>query len=432
MRNTKLKFVKIFLGLSILGFFSLFLFSVSASPQQLSKKELEDKKKKIQQEIEYKKKLLNEIKGNKNKSMIQLAIYNNKIKDHEELITTIGAEINFLNGQINETNTNIKIKENELQKLKDDYAKMVFAAYKNRSSYDRLMFVFSAADFNQAYQRLKYFQVFTDLRKKQSDAVIARKKELNQNLQGLEQKKSLQNSLLGDKESEKNNLLSEKENKTIALNELVNQESTVKDEIKKKKQQADKIKKLIDKLIADEIKKQQELIAKNNKDNPKNPSDPKKKKNSDLKIELTPEEALVSKNFEGNAGKLPWPLTQGVITERFGPHEHPDLPGIIVNCTGVEITSNKGAMARSVFEGVVVTISEIEGVEGKVVIIRHGEYLSVYYALENVYVQKGDKIKTKTEIGKVVTDETGKTELHLEIYKGKNLLNPEDWIVVKN
>jgi septal ring factor EnvC (AmiA/AmiB activator) len=218
------------------------------------------------------------------------------------------------------------------------------------------------------------------------------------------------------------------------LSELMQKEGEIKEEIKKKKQQADKIKAIIDKLIADEIKKQQELLAQKNKNSKKENENTKKnkKENAELKIELTPEEALVSKNFEGNAGKLPWPVAQGVITERFGPHEHPDLPGIIVNSEGVEITSNKGAVARSVFDGEVVQIREIEGVDGKIVILRHGEYLSVYYSLENVYVQVGDKVKTKTEIGKVLTDENGKTELHLEIYKGKKLMNPEDWIASRN
>src|ERR1051325_947870 len=408
-------------------------FSALAKPQQFSQKELLDKKKKLQEEIEYKKKLLNEIKGNKNRAMIQLAIINNKIKDHEELIETLNSEISEINNQISETHSHINSKEEELKKLKQDYANMVVNAYKNRNAYDHLMFIFCANDFNQAYQRLKYFQVYTELRKKQAEEIERKKNELKKNLDGLEQKKSEQNNLLNDKESEKMNLSQEKDDKTQVLTELQQKESDVKDEIARKKKQADKIKKLIDKLIADEIKKQNEILREKNKNKPKNEKEePKKKKDEELKIDLTPEEQLSSKNFEGNVGHLPWPVEKGVITERFGPHEHPDLPGIIVNCTGVEITSTKGALARSVFDGEVVAISEIEGVEGKVVIIRHGEYLSVYYALENVYVQKGDKVKTKQEIGKVLTDENGKTELHLEIYKGKKLLNPEEWIVAKN
>jgi murein hydrolase activator len=420
------KFILFFLGIALL---SCFLIRVSA--QQYSQKDLENKKKKLQQEIEYKKKLLDEIKGGKYRSMLQLAVLNNKIRDHEALINMLGSEIDHINSQIQETSTHIKTKEQQLKKLKEDYAKMVVAAYKNRSSYDRLMFIFCAADFNQAYQRMKYYQVYTSLRKKQAGEIEQKKKELNQSLQGLEQKKTEQNRLLSDKEIEKKNLSNEKQDKTQVLSELQKKEGQVKKDIQKKKQQADKIKKLIDKLIAEEIKKQQELLAKKNKEKGKpDKKDPKKNK-GELKIELTPEELLVSKNFEGNLGKLPWPMEKGVITERFGPHEHPDMPGIIVNSTGVEITSNKGAIARTIFGGEVVTVSEIDGVDGKVVIIRHGEYLSVYYALENVYVQKGDKVNTKQEIGKVVTDSDGKTELHLEIYKGKKLLDPESWIVRK-
>lgn len=433
-RKISAPFIRILFSLLVVCGLSFGILHVYAKPfQQVSKKILEEKKKKLQQEIEYQKQLLNDVKGQKNSTMITVAIINNKIKDHEELINTIASQINELNGQINETRTSIKTKEEEIQKLKDDYAKMVFAAYKNRSSYDRLMFIFSATDFNQAYQRLKYFQVFSELRKKQGGELIGKKKELNASLLGLEQKRTEQSSLLTDKEAEKLNLSAEKDNKTLVLTELQNKESDIKDEIRKKKVQADKIKKLIDKLIADEIKKQQEILAQKNKDNPKKNTDPKKvKKDNEPKIELTPEEQLVSKNFEGNQGKLPWPLTQGVITERFGPHEHPDLPGIEINSTGLEITSNKGAIARTIFDGEVTVVAEIGYIEGKVVMIRHGEYLSVYYSLENVYVKPGDKVKTKDEIGKVITDDNGKTELHLEVYKGKTLMNPEDWIVVKN
>ena len=151
-----IKLFRILFAVSAISGISLFLFSVSAKPQQLSKKELEEKKKKIQQEIDYNKALLKDVKGQKNSTMIQVAIINNKIKVREELINTIGNEINEINGQISQTNATIHAKEEELKKLKEDYSKMVYTAYKNRSSYDRLMFIFSAADFNQAYQRLKY------------------------------------------------------------------------------------------------------------------------------------------------------------------------------------------------------------------------------------------------------------------------------------
>ena len=426
------KIIQILFASSCVLLLSLFVLKASARPQQSSQKDLEDKKKQLVQEIEYKKKLLEEVKGGKYKSMIALAILNNKIKDHERLIALLGDEIGQISSQINTTHENIRSKEKELKTLKENYARMVVSAYKNRSSYDKLMFIFCASDFNQAYERMKYYKVYSELRRKQALDISGKKTALHKDLNGLEEKMSEHNKLLSDKETEKNTLSDEKKNKSIVLSGLQKKENNIKAEIKRNKQQAEKIKKQIDKIIADAIKKQNELLASKNK-NSKNSSDNKKKpKSSELKIDLTPEEEIVSKNFEGNAGKLPWPVEKGEITERFGPHEHPDLANIIVYGTGVEITSNKGAIARSVFAGEVMSVNEIDGVDGKVVIIRHGEYLSVYYALENVYVQKGDKVKLKQEIGKVLTDENGRTELHLQIYKGKKLLDPEAWIVSRN
>lgn len=406
--------------------------AVSQNSQQL-KKQLEDKKKQLQKEIEYKNKLLKEVKNTKNQSMLQLAIINNKIKDQEELIGTLNSEIVFIDGQIIETNNAIKKQEADLQKLKDEYAKMVFYAYKNRSSFDRLMFVFAAQDFNQAWQRMKYFQLYSQFRKKQGTSIETKKKELNDVLLTLEQKKSEQNSLLSEKEVEKKSLSDEKTNKESVLTDLQQKEKDLKDELKQKKQLAEKVKKAIDKLIEEEIKKQQELIASKNKKKDNSPVDlKKKKKNYDPKIEMTPEEEIVSKNFEGNSGKLPWPLKEGVITEKFGTHEHPDLAGVMINSNGVEMTTNKGSDVRAIFEGEVTAIAEVGGLDGKIILIRHGEYITVYYTLGEVFVKTGDKVKTKQVLGKIYTDDDGKSILHFEIRKGKDLLDPENWISLKS
>ena len=181
---------------------------------------------------------------------------------------------------------------------------------------------------------------------------------------------------------------------------------------------ADKIKKQIDKLIEEEIKKYS-----TKEPDPK--GDPKKKT---PRIKLTPEEELVNTGFEGNQGKLPWPLKEGVITQRFGTYDHPELTNIEMNSNGVDITTNKGAGVRAVYEGEVVVAGSLGAVPGKVIIIKHGEYFTVYQGLEEVNVKKGDKVKTKQQIGTVMNDDENKSELHFEIYKGKTLLNPEHWI----
>ncbi len=398
-----------------------FIFSVGmadASPgkdAKQKKKELEEKKKKLHQEIEYKKKLLEEVKGNKSRSMLMLAIVNNKIKDQEELIKTLFSEIGELNSQIDVKKTEIKTAEGELTRLKKEYANMVVMTYKNRGSFDKLMFLFSADDFSQAWTRLKYFEAYTHHRKLRASELEGRKKSLKEKMADLENRKSEQKSLLGDTEGEKKNLTKEKSDKEVLIGDLKKKESELKDEVKRKKLAADNVKKQIDKLIEEELKK---YTSKPNKKDPKKPN----------KISLTPEEELVNTGFEGNQGRLPWPLKEGVITQGFGPYQHPDLKDIDMNNNGVNITTNKGANVRAIYEGEVVVAGSLGGTTGKVIIVKHGEYFSVYQGLDELSVKKGDKVKVKQNLGTILDDDDNKNELHFELYKGKTLLNPENWI----
>lgn len=382
------------------------------------KKELEEKKKKLQQEIEYKKKLLDEVRGTKSKSMLMLAIINNKMKDQEELIRTLNSEITELGSQIDHKKGEIRKAEDDLSRLKKEYAQMVISAYKGRNSYDKLMFLFSSDDFGQAYKRLKYFEAYTQHRKLRAKELTGQRNALRERVMELESRKAEQHGLLEESHSEKQNLSKEKDNKETLIGDLKKKEKELKDEVKKKREMAERIKKQIDKLIEDEIKK----YATKDPD-PK--ADPKKPK---PRIKLTPEEELVNTGFEGNQGKLPWPLKEGVITQRFGTYDHPELQNIEMNSNGVDITTNKGAMVRSIYEGEVVVAGSLGAVPGKVIIVKHGEYFTVYQGLEEVSVKKGDKVKTKQSIGSVMSNEENRSELHFEIYKGKTLLNPEHWI----
>lgn len=392
-------------------FFALIMLAVSSFAQTEKKKELENKKKELQKEIDYQNKLLGEVKKNKNRSMVQLAILNNKIARQKDLISTINKEVTIIESSISETEAGIHSKEAELKFLKDDYARILFASYKNRDSYSWLMFLFASANFNQAYQRLKYMQYYTEARKKQAELIEETQRQLYVKKQVLETRKDEQHKSLNEKAKESSQLSKEKINKEIVLSDLQQNEKNIKAEIKKKKEQAEKLKKAIEKIIDDEIRKSN-LHAKSNT----------------KKIILTPEEQVLSNNFESNKGKLPWPLTEGVITESFGTHDHPDLPGIKISNNGINIGTNKGANVRAVFNGKVVAVASIGGLDGKVVIVKHGEFLTVYSNMDNCLVKSGETIKTKQTIGKVLTDDNSTTVLHFEIWKGQNMLNPESWI----
>ena len=350
--------------------------------------------------------------------MIQLAILNNKIAKQQELIGTINKELNVLEGNISETKNGILQKESELIALKKVYAKIIYASYKNRDSYTRLMFLFAANDFNQAIQRIKYMQYYSEARKKQAALIEDAQRQLQTKKHELEDRKEQQSKTLSEKQTETGNLSKQKKDKEETLTDLQKREKDIRAEIKRKKDQAEKLRRAIEKVIDAEIAK----------------SAPKGKeiKGEVKKITLTPEEKELSNDFESNRGKLPWPLAEGVITESFGKHQHPDLPGVEINNNGLNIGTNKGANVRALFNGIVVAVASVGGLEGKVIIIKHGEYLSVYSNIEESFVNSGDKIKTKQSIGKVLTDDNSGTELHLEIWKGQTTLNPESWIVKGN
>ncbi|MBA3970888.1 MAG: peptidoglycan DD-metalloendopeptidase family protein [Bacteroidetes bacterium] len=404
----------------VLFFFCLAMLNAgSALAQKQTKKDLEKKKQQLQKEIENTNQLLAETKKNKKLSLNQLVMLNKKISAREELISTINNEIAVINKQIRENNESINGLQKDLTKLKAEYAKMIYYAYKNQNSYSRLMFVFAAADFEQAYMRLKYLKQYSDYRHKQAQKIIDTKKNLNEKVQDLEVKKTDQRVLLGSEESEKKNLTSEKSEKEQVFSELQQQESKLKKDLEKKKQDAQKLQQAIQRVIEKELEKAQAQAAKENKPKPQ-------------KLILTPESQQLSNSFSSNKSKLPWPVAKGVISERFGIHPHPLMKDIDINNNGVDITTNSGALARAVFEGEVKAVVNMPG-SGQFVLLRHGEFLTIYSNLKDVYVKVGDKVTTKQSIGSVLyDDDDSKTVMHFEVWKGQTKMNPEDWLYKNN
>jgi septal ring factor EnvC (AmiA/AmiB activator) len=374
------------------------------------RKALEKKRNEISKEIQYKNKLLDETKKGQKTTINQLVILNKKINQRESLIKTLTKEINLLDNKIEETQALINAMQNDLEKLKEEYAQMIYYAYRNRSAYDRMMFVFSSADFNQAYKRLKYFQQYSQYRLTQVELIIKSQQALSKKVEELEAQKEEKRKLIEEENAERGLLSSEKQEQQSVLSTLKEKEKEIKKEIAKQKAEAEQLNRAIKKVIEEEIRKSEEAN--------------KAKKG----LTLTPEAQQLSGKFELNKGKLPWPVEKGVITQSFGMHPHPVLKGITINNNGVDINTEEGSAARVLFDGEVTRVLIFPGA-GKAIIIRHGEYLTVYSNLEEVYVAKGDKVSLKQKIGKVYTDtEKGKTELHLEIWKGQTTLDPALWL----
>jgi len=386
-----------------------------------SRKQLEDKRKQTQREINITNDLLKKTQKDKSLTLNQLNILNKQISARQELINSIVSEIKILNSRINENREIILMLHSDLEQIKNEYVKMIRFAQHNRSNYDKLMFILSANDFNQAYRRLKYIQQYSEYRKKQAQAILAIQHILKSKLI------SLENIRL-----QKEQLLAEEKNETDALNKNKAQQSRVVSDLQKKERdlqrkleasrKADRdLQKAIADLIAEEIRKAEERRR----------AEAAKAKPSDKKdvFALTPAEQLISDNFNANIGKLPWPTERGIITGHFGEHDHPVLRGIKVKNDGVYISTTPSSIARAIFDG---TVSQIVSITGKhkVVIIRHGNYLSVYSNLAEVNVKIGETVKAKQKIGTIFTDtsDENKTVLELQIWEGTNKLNPETWL----
>lgn len=423
---------------------SLFFWSTPAAAQKHKQRDLEGKKKKLREEIGNINDLLLDTKKNKKISMNTVFILNKKIKVREELIATINSEIAMIGRNIISKQEEIKELVALLNKLKKDYAAMVYYDYRNKDKYCSLMFLFASEDFNQAYQRFRYIREIEDYRKRKAASIGDTRQGLELKLEELNKEKEEKSQLLGSESAEKSQLANERTEQEDNLGQLQQKESDLKSQLTKKKEEIKNLNAAIKRLIQEELLRQQEaekqrLIALNERKEKRERMKREKIKLSQKEIESnkkidaselaeTKETEMLSSDFTSNRGKLPWPVQKGVITNGFGEQEHPTIKGFVWNNNGVDIASPKGTLARSVFEGVVTGITTVQGI-GKVVIIRHGEYLSVYSNLQDISVKMGEKITIKQTIGTVgYDDEENKTVIHFQIWKGQKILNPEDWL----
>lgn len=452
----------------LLGFHSA-LAQKNIGNKTSSQKELENKKKKLNEDINELNTQLSQTKANKKSKLGQLITLNKKISIREELIGTINAEISQLNQQIHKNEQEAAQLQRNLEKLKQDYGRMLQFAQRNNDAYTNLMFIFAAQGFNQAYLRLKYIQQYSEFRKKQAKEIMTTQTFLLNKLTELKENRQEKNKLLGNEEVEKKSLTIEKQEQEVVLTELQQKEQNIKEELEKKKRDIEQLQMTIRKLIEAEIKRKAEESARiakekaeayakakaekekqkrenekkqkdKNKVKPKEGSNvktlpepieeaplPPKKETIDMP-ELSEAAEALSADFANNRGKLPWPVGKGVICEAYGEHEHPAIKGFMIMNNGLEICTSKGAQARAVFDGEVTGIA-VSPTGGSLIIVRHGEYLSIYNNVGEVTVKTGDKVKAKQILGTILfNDDEGKASLNLQIWKGKKTMDPSGWL----
>ena len=436
--------------------------------QDSQQEKLEQRKAQIQQEIKENERLLQSVKKKEKSAVSVMAIQEKKIALKENLIKTTEKQAKLLSNDMYINQVQINKLKKELVVLKEDYAKMIMKSYKSRSEESRAMFLLSSKNFQQAYKRLQYMKQYTSFRKIQGEEIQGKSKELVGYNQKLEVQKSAKQKLIDEKEKERLSLEKEKQEQEKLVNAIKKDKNKLATDIKKKQQEARAIDKQIDRLIrqaiaeanrkaaaerakqkaaataaakekkaaaaaaakelasANKTGKTIKTVAKTIEE--EEPAEEVKKPISSTKIDLTPEAKIVADNFRANKGRLPYPVERGKITLGFGNQPHPVYKSLMVHNSGVEITTDQGATARAVFDGVVTSVFDLTKVT-KAVMIQHGDYFTVYQNLSSVNVSMGDKVSRKQALGRIRSNgETGKTVLKFLIYQNTSYINPAGWL----
>ena len=382
--------------------------------QTNEQKALEEKREQLQNEIREINRLLLSEKKEKGTVLDQMEALDKKITVRQQLIRVTNQQANLLNRQINTNIRNISKLKGELQEIKEEYAKMIQKSYQNKSKQNRLMFLLSSESFYQAFKRLQYMKQYTDYRKEQGEQILAKTEELTRLNMDLNEERKVKQVLLAQNTKAKNQLFTEIQEQKALLGTIRQNESKYAKAIEDKKRQARKIDQQIENLI-------RSAIAASNKEAGKSST-------SSSKFVLTPEATIVANNFSANKGKLIWPVEKGIKSQGFGIYNDAVYPGIKHQSNGVIIATDPGSKARAIFEGEVIAILAVPG-GNKGVQVKHGNFISTYYNLAELFVKKGDKVKIKDELGTIYTNQSnGQTRLKFYLYQDTSRLNPEEWV----
>lgn len=392
---------------------ALLISCFTLSAQSDKQKELEQQRQQILKEMKQINALLFTKKKEEKSAITLIEDLNYKVNVRQNLIRITNEQANLLTREINANQKEITSLRTRLQELKDDYAAMIVKSYKSKSEQSKVMFLLSSDNFKQAYKRLQYIKQYTDYQKEQGEAIKTKTKELQDlNIQ-LSKQKEDKKKLIEENRIAKRELEDEVKEREVLMASIKADMSKFTAQIKKKKQEADRIDKEIDRLI-------KEAIAASNKE--------AGKKTSTGKFVLTPEAKKLASNFEANKGKLGWPVSRGIIKGKFGTQRSLADNSITQNYKSIYIATEPNSDVKAVFQGEVSGIQIVKN-GNPVVMIRHGNYLSVYFNLAQVYVKKGDKVATNQTIGKVFTNKIkGETLLGFRIYKNDQVINPEIWL----
>ncbi len=459
--------------------FILILLSAAVMAQQPTKEELEQRRKQLLETIRETENQLAATRQNTKATMGELRALQAKLAGRQKLINNINQEIEQLGSSIQQSSSEIEKLRGNLEILKARYAQSVRYAYKSRSSYDMLAFLFSSNDFNEAMRRMKYLKRYRDYRKDQADQIRLTQTKLQDEVSSLNSEKAKKDLLLSAEEQQKQAIEEDRNKTNQVIKELKGQEKELTAKILKNRRMQQQIDKAVEEIIrkelelarkkAEEERKRREaeerrlreeeerrkalaaanaaskpasnITVNNNTPNPPPPATDKpvskpvttptpvkpEVKKPEQNYGLTPEAAALSNNFESNKGKLPWPVEKGFISLGYGPYKHPIAEKVTLYNNGINITTNTGANVRSCFEG---TVSRVFTMDNKNwnVIISHGRFFTLYMNLSKVQVKLDQKVSTKQSIGTAAVNEDGESVINFQIWVETNKVNPEPWI----
>ena len=422
-------------------FFTILLFGcfvATASAQGgKSRQELERERSDIQQQIERVRRSLDETKKNKKETLGQLALLQRKLQLRERAIRNINDQIDVIQSEMNQSWRDILRLRRELDTLKQQYEKSVVYAYKNRSNYDFLNFIFSAVNFNDALKRVAYLKSYRAYRQQQANNIQLAQNQLDARLGHLKVNREQKNMVLKEESKQRSELFNEKKEKDAVVTKLKSREKELNKDLAAKRKQDNNIKNALAAAIKREIREEENrlaaLAAKEKANAPANTSTttttttPKKTPKSVSVFDASPAEKLASDNFEKNRNKLPWPVEEGTVVMEFGRQPVPGLDGIIYDNQGITFETKVGAPVKAVFDGEVSSVFNVGDVT--TVIVRHGKYFTAYSGLSSASVSRNQQVKLGQTVGRVAEKDSGVGQFDFIIMNDKMVnLNPRQWL----
>ena len=446
--------------------------------QPKSKAQLERERRANLRQIQQTSQALDQTQEKKKVSLGQLHVIKEKLTQKKEVIQGISTQLHGIETNVHQTATQVLQTQQTLRELKAEYARLLYTAAKTSNGFNRLMFLFASDSFNQFALRLRYIRQYTEERQRQAARIVGTQQRLHQELSGLTRQQRRKSSLLNSQLSENRNLLTLKSKEDDMVQQLSQQEQGLRQELEARRQAVVRLDNLIAERVREEIARaaraarlaarreaalaiarEARRAAANRAAAGAAPARPRRDPEATasapespadnataapeadaaetpaeaaadrraVRVALTPETALLSSSFSGNRGRLPWPVSRGFISQRFGRHPHPVLKNVMVENRGVDIQTGAGEPVRACFDGKVLTIANIAGMN-TIVMIQHGDFFTVYAKLRGVSVREGQRVSAREVIGTVATDGEGTSEVQFQVWHNSANLNPETWL----